>query len=40
MIAWYMFAAVVIKYVSPPFGMLTAIEQKIEGEYRTTHSEL
>ncbi len=37
---WYLFAASIIKFVSPPFGKLTAIEQKLEGEYRSKHSDL
>jgi ATP-binding cassette subfamily D (ALD) protein 3 len=38
--AWYLFSGIVIKNISPPFGKLTAIEQKLEGEYRGLHSEL
>ena len=30
----------IIKLVSPAFGNMTAIEQKLEGEFRTAHSEL
>jgi len=38
--SWYLFSGIVIKNISPPFGKLTAIEQKLEGEYRGLHSEL
>jgi len=37
---WYLFSGIIIKNISPPFGKLTAIEQKLEGEYRSLHSEL
>ena len=37
---WYFISGVIIKFVSPPFGKLTAIEQKLEGEYRAKHSDL
>jgi ATP-binding cassette subfamily D (ALD) protein 3 len=39
-IAWYFLSGVVIRLISPPFGKLTAIEQKLEGEYRSKHSDL
>jgi ATP-binding cassette subfamily D (ALD) protein 3 len=39
-IAWYFLSGVVIRFISPPFGKLTAIEQKLEGEYRAKHSDL
>lgn len=35
--AWYGFTGLVIKNISPPFGKLTAVEQKLEGEYRGLH---
>lgn len=38
--AWYFFSGVVIRHISPPFGRLTAVEQKLEGEYRHLHNEL
>ena len=38
--AWYFFSAFVIKLISPPFGRLTAAEAKLEGEYRSLHTEL
>ena len=31
-------SGVIIRYVSPAFGQLTAIEQNMEGEYRSLHS--
>jgi ATP-binding cassette subfamily D (ALD) protein 3 len=40
MVGWYGLSAFVIKLISPPFGRLTAIEQKLEGEYRSLHTEL
>lgn len=40
MVGWYAISAAVIKMISPPFGRLTAIEQKLEGEYRSLHTEL
>lgn len=36
--AWYGFSGFLIKLISPPFGRLTAQEQKLEGEYRALHS--
>jgi ABC-type uncharacterized transport system fused permease/ATPase subunit len=33
-------SAFVIKQISPPFGRLTAIESKLEGDYRSLHTEL
>jgi ATP-binding cassette, subfamily D (ALD), member 3 len=38
--AWYGLSGIIIRFISPPFGRLTAIEQKLEGEYRTLHTEL
>jgi ATP-binding cassette, subfamily D (ALD), member 3 len=37
---WYFISGMIIRFVSPPFGKLTAIEQKIEGEYRAKHTDL
>ena len=37
---WYIFSGFIIRLISPAFGKLTAIEQKIEGEYRSKHSDL
>ena len=38
--AWYAFSGFIIKLISPPFGRLTAAEAKLEGEYRSLHTEL
>ena len=38
--AWYAFSGFIIKLISPPFGRLTAAEQRLEGEYRSLHTEL
>lgn len=37
---WYAFSGVVLRYVSPSFGSLTAIRQKLEGEYRGQHFDI
>jgi len=37
---WYFISGWVLRFISPPFGKLTAIEQRLEGEYRTCHSDL
>lgn len=39
-IFWYFISGFVLRFISPPFGKLTAIEQRLEGEYRTCHSDL
>lgn len=39
-IGWYFFSGIIIRFISPAFGRLTAIEQKIEGEYRAKHTDL
>ena len=39
-IGWYFISGILIKLFSPAFGKLTAIMQKIEGEYRSKHSDL
>jgi len=39
-IAWYFVSGIIIRSLSPPFGQLTAMEQKIEGEYRAKHTDL
>jgi ATP-binding cassette subfamily D (ALD) protein 3 len=39
-IAWYFVSGVIIKFISPPFGVLTAKEQKLEGVYRNIQSRL
>lgn len=38
--AWYIFSGCIMKIISPPVGKLTAIEQKLEGDYRACHSGL
>jgi ATP-binding cassette subfamily D (ALD) protein 3 len=40
MILWYFLSGMVIKFISPPFGKLIAIEQTLEGEFRACHSAL
>lgn len=37
-ILWYLFSGVLLKIVSPAFGKLTAIEQRLEGEYRAAQT--
>ena len=37
---WYFLSGVIIKYTSPAFGKLAAIEQSLEGDYRAGHSTL
>ncbi|EGR28157.1 hypothetical protein IMG5_182040 [Ichthyophthirius multifiliis] len=39
-ILWYLLSGTVIKFVSPPFGKLTAIAQRNEGEYRHCYTDL
>jgi len=38
--AWYFLSGCLIKIFSPTFGKLTAVEQKLEGEYRAKHTDL
>jgi ATP-binding cassette subfamily D (ALD) protein 3 len=38
--SWYLVAAIIIKFISPSFGKMVAIEQKLEGEYRAKHNAL
>ena len=38
--SWYAFSGFIIRLISPPFGRLTAQEQRLEGEYRALHSDL
>lgn len=40
MIGWYVISGIIIKFIAPPFGKLTAIEQTLEGEFRACHSAL
>lgn len=37
---WYFFSGIIIKMISPPFGRLTAIAQRNEGDYRYCHSDI
>lgn len=37
---WYIVAGTLVKFISPPFGRLTAVEQQLEGNYRTCHSDI
>lgn len=39
-VGWYFISGIIIRMVSPAFGRLTAAEQKIEGEYRSKHTDL
>ena len=38
--AWYAISGFLIRVFSPSFGKLTAVEQKLEGEYRAKHTDL
>ena len=40
MISWYFISGVFIRFITPTFGKLVAIQQNLEGEYRSTHSDL
>ena len=37
---WYLFSAFLLRYISPSFGTLTAVKQKLEGEYRGQHFDI
>lgn len=39
-ILWYLFSGIMLKFISPPFGKLTAIEQRLEGDYRASQTDL
>lgn len=39
-IAWYLLSGILLKFISPPFGKLIAAEQRLEGEYRASHTDL
>jgi ATP-binding cassette subfamily D (ALD) protein 3 len=39
-VAYYFFSGIILRFLSPPFGRLTAIEQRLEGDYRACHSDL
>ncbi|CAG8440215.1 6042_t:CDS:10 [Scutellospora calospora] len=40
MIAYFLASGVLLRAISPPFGKYTAIEQKLEGDFRFTHSRI
>ncbi|CAG8460002.1 7915_t:CDS:10 [Paraglomus brasilianum] len=40
MIAYFMLSGVALRAISPPFGKFTAVEQKLEGDFRFTHSRI
>jgi len=37
---WYIVSGLILRKISPSFGKLTAIEQQLEGEYRSLHTKL
>jgi ATP-binding cassette, subfamily D (ALD), member 3 len=37
---WYAFSTLVLRQISPSFGTLTAVRQKLEGEYRGQHFDI
>ena len=39
-IGWYLSSGILLRYISPPFGQLTATEQRLEGNYRKCHNDL
>ncbi|KAL1934379.1 hypothetical protein VTP01DRAFT_6561 [Rhizomucor pusillus] len=40
MIAYFILSGVILRAFSPPFGRYTAAEQKLEGDFRFTHSRI
>ncbi|KAG0173816.1 ATP-binding cassette sub- D member 3 [Apophysomyces sp. BC1034] len=40
MIAYFVVSGVILRAFSPPFGRYTAVEQKLEGDFRFTHSRI
>ncbi|KAI9283730.1 ABC transporter transmembrane region 2-domain-containing protein [Umbelopsis sp. AD052] len=40
MIAYFVMSGIILRAFSPPFGKYTAIEQKLEGDFRFTHSRI
>ena len=40
LIGWYLLSAIVLKVISPSFGVLYATQQKLEGEFRASHTNL
>jgi ATP-binding cassette subfamily D (ALD) protein 3 len=39
-VIWYILSGYLLRVLSPPFGRLTAIAQKLEGQYRACHTDL
>jgi len=39
-VIWYFISIVILRFISPAFGKLTAMEQQLEGEFRACHTEL
>jgi ATP-binding cassette subfamily D (ALD) protein 3 len=37
-IVWYIFSGFLLKIISPAFGKLTAIQQRLEGDYRAAQT--
>ncbi|KAI7859139.1 ABC transporter transmembrane region 2-domain-containing protein [Circinella umbellata] len=40
MISYFVLSGVILRSFSPPFGRYTAVEQKLEGDFRFTHSRI
>jgi ATP-binding cassette subfamily D (ALD) protein 3 len=40
MMGWFLLSGVLMKYMSPSFGKLVAIEQSLEGNFRACHSNM
>lgn len=40
MIAWYFLSGLFIRFITPTFGKLVAVQQNLEGEFRACHSDL
>lgn len=39
-IVWYLFSGILLKVISPSFGKMIAVEQRLEGEYRASQTDL
>ena len=39
-ILWYLFSGIVLKFISPSFGKMIAVEQRLEGDYRASQTSL
>jgi ATP-binding cassette, subfamily D (ALD), member 3 len=39
-VLWYLCSGTLLRVVSPPFGKLTAVEQRLEGDYRASQTDL